>query len=152
MNAPFQFTPQATEDLDAIWWFIAERSRPGRCRPGGNGNRRYLPAAGETSPDRNPAAGHHASRGALLDRHGIPQLCDCLPARNSSVAGGRRVARQARPKRGSGRAVLTTARATAAERPRARNRAVVHRREADGPNAIWQADHTPLDILLIRPD
>jgi plasmid stabilization system protein ParE len=27
MNAPFQFTPQATEDLDAIWWFIAERSR-----------------------------------------------------------------------------------------------------------------------------
>ena len=28
----------------------------------------------------------------------------------------------------------------------------MHRREADGPNAIWQADHTPLDILLIRPD
>jgi plasmid stabilization system protein ParE len=24
MNALFQFTPQATEDLDAIWWFIAE--------------------------------------------------------------------------------------------------------------------------------
>ena len=29
---------------------------------------------------------------------------------------------------------------------------LVHRREAMGPNAIWQADHTPLDILLIRPD
>lgn len=29
---------------------------------------------------------------------------------------------------------------------------LVHRREAPGPNAIWQADHTPLDILLIRPD
>ena len=28
----------------------------------------------------------------------------------------------------------------------------IHRREADGPNAIWQADHTPLDILLVRPD
>src|ERR1035437_9497497 len=27
---------------------------------------------------------------------------------------------------------------------------LVHRREGDGPNAIWQADHTPLDILLIR--
>jgi plasmid stabilization system protein ParE len=27
MNAPFQLTPQATEDLDAIWWFIAEESR-----------------------------------------------------------------------------------------------------------------------------
>lgn len=29
---------------------------------------------------------------------------------------------------------------------------LVHRREADGPNAIWQADHTPLDIELLRPD
>lgn len=27
MNTPFQFTPLATEDLDAIWWFIAEHSR-----------------------------------------------------------------------------------------------------------------------------
>ena len=27
MSAPFQLTPQAAEDLDAIWWFIAERSR-----------------------------------------------------------------------------------------------------------------------------
>jgi putative transposase len=29
---------------------------------------------------------------------------------------------------------------------------LVHRREGDGPNSIWQADHTPLDILLVRPD
>jgi putative transposase len=29
---------------------------------------------------------------------------------------------------------------------------LVHRREAAGPNTIWQADHTPLDIWLIRPD
>lgn len=27
MNATFQLTPQATEDLDAIWWFIAEDNR-----------------------------------------------------------------------------------------------------------------------------
>lgn len=27
MNASFQLTPQATEDLDAIWWFIAEDNR-----------------------------------------------------------------------------------------------------------------------------
>ena len=26
MSAPFQLTPQATEDLDAIWWFIEEDS------------------------------------------------------------------------------------------------------------------------------
>lgn len=29
---------------------------------------------------------------------------------------------------------------------------LVHRREADRPNGIWQADHTPLDILLIRTE
>jgi putative transposase len=29
---------------------------------------------------------------------------------------------------------------------------LVHRREATGPNAIWQADHTQLDILLLRQD
>ena len=29
---------------------------------------------------------------------------------------------------------------------------LVHRREAERPNAIWQADHTPLDTLLIRPN
>jgi hypothetical protein len=29
---------------------------------------------------------------------------------------------------------------------------LVHRREADRPNAVWQADHTPLDILLIRQE
>jgi len=27
MSAPFQLTPQATGDLDSIWWFIAEESR-----------------------------------------------------------------------------------------------------------------------------
>jgi len=27
---------------------------------------------------------------------------------------------------------------------------LVYRREADAPNAVWQADHTPLDILLVR--
>ena len=26
-NAPFRLTPQATEDLDAIWWIIAEENR-----------------------------------------------------------------------------------------------------------------------------
>jgi putative transposase len=29
---------------------------------------------------------------------------------------------------------------------------LVQRREAECPNAIWQADHTPLDILLVRED
>ena len=29
---------------------------------------------------------------------------------------------------------------------------MVHRREAERPNAVWQADHTTLDILIIRED
>ena len=29
---------------------------------------------------------------------------------------------------------------------------LVHRREAGAPNAVWQADHTQLDILLLRED
>lgn len=28
---------------------------------------------------------------------------------------------------------------------------LVHRREADGPNAIWQADHTQLDVVVLDP-
>ena len=27
MKSPFQLTPQASEDLDAIWWTIAEHSQ-----------------------------------------------------------------------------------------------------------------------------
>jgi plasmid stabilization system protein ParE len=27
VNLPFHFTPQAAEDLDAIWWFIADDNR-----------------------------------------------------------------------------------------------------------------------------
>jgi putative transposase len=29
---------------------------------------------------------------------------------------------------------------------------LIHRREADRPNAIWQADHTLLYIMLVRDD
>ncbi|SPE43295.1 transposase (fragment) [Candidatus Sulfopaludibacter sp. SbA3] len=29
---------------------------------------------------------------------------------------------------------------------------LIHRHEAERPNAIWQADHTPLDILVVGPD
>jgi putative transposase len=29
---------------------------------------------------------------------------------------------------------------------------LVYRREAERPNAIWQADHSLLDVLLVRPD
>jgi putative transposase len=29
---------------------------------------------------------------------------------------------------------------------------LVHIRKASGPNAMWQADHAQLDILLVRED
>jgi hypothetical protein len=40
MNAPFRFTPQAVEDLDAIWWFIGEDNRDAAAKQGcgGTGN------------------------------------------------------------------------------------------------------------------
>jgi Arc/MetJ-type ribon-helix-helix transcriptional regulator len=36
---------------------VYRRRQPGRCRPGGNGNCRYLSPAGETSPDGSQAVG-----------------------------------------------------------------------------------------------
>jgi hypothetical protein len=38
VNPPFQFTPLATEDLDSIWWFIAEHNREAAGRVGGGQN------------------------------------------------------------------------------------------------------------------
>jgi plasmid stabilization system protein ParE len=32
VNAPFHFTPQAIEDLDAIWWFIASDNQDAAAR------------------------------------------------------------------------------------------------------------------------
>ena len=67
MKARIQFTPQAAEDLDAIWWAIAEDSRDAADR-----NSCHLSPAGETSPHGNEAAGHHAVTRPLLDRREIP--------------------------------------------------------------------------------
>src|ERR1039458_81527 len=89
------------------------RKTPGSRRPGGNGDPRHLSPAGETSSDRNQAAGRNAAAGAFLDPREIPQLCDRLPPRNGPVAGDRRAAGKARPERGSGKAVLVNSRATA---------------------------------------
>jgi hypothetical protein len=71
MSAPFQLTPQATEDLDAIWWFIAEDSRKAADQ-GGNGNPLHLSSAGETSSDGDQTARHNAAARAFSDRHEIP--------------------------------------------------------------------------------
>jgi plasmid stabilization system protein ParE len=71
MNAPFEFTPQATEDLDAIWWFIAEDNRDAA-------NRVETEIVGQLSPARqipahgNQAAGHNSATRSVLDHPEIP--------------------------------------------------------------------------------
>jgi plasmid stabilization system protein ParE len=74
MNASFEFTPQATEDLDAIWSFIA-----GDNRDAANRVEMEIVASCCRLAKRpliwSQAAGHNAPAGALLDRPEVPQLC-----------------------------------------------------------------------------
>src|SRR5258708_1993193 len=96
MGARFQFTPQATEDLDALWWFIAAGNPAAADRVESEiiATCRRLarhPRMGTKRNDLTPLAA------AFLDRPKVSQLRDRLPARNCAAAGGRRVARQARP-------------------------------------------------------
>ena len=65
MNAPFQFTPQATEGLDTIWCLSPKTAG---TLPTGRKWKSSRPVGGWRSiPDGNQAAGHYAPRGALLD-------------------------------------------------------------------------------------
>jgi plasmid stabilization system protein ParE len=66
MNAPFQLTPQAIEDLDAIWWIIVEDNRNAADRV------EMEIFATKTSPDGHQAAGHHVAACAVLDRDEVP--------------------------------------------------------------------------------
>ena len=64
MNAPFQLTPQATEDLDAIWSFIADNNRRAADRVEMEivGTCRRL----AKTPDGNQAAGYNTAAGTVL--------------------------------------------------------------------------------------
>jgi len=85
MNAPFEFTPPATEDLNAIWWFIAEDNRDAANRVEAEivASCRRLP--------RYPLMGtkrqNIAPLPVVLDPHEIPQLCYRLPARDCECSG-----------------------------------------------------------------
>jgi plasmid stabilization system protein ParE len=93
MNALFQLTPQAIQDLDAIWLTIAEDNRDAAERV--EMEIRDLSSAGKTSADGHKATGHHGAASPVLDCHEVPELRDRLPSRNRPVAGGRRSARKA---------------------------------------------------------
>ena len=67
MKARIQFTPQAAEDLDAIWWVIAEDNRDAADRV----EREILATCHRLAKhprSGNQAAGRHTVTRALLDR------------------------------------------------------------------------------------
>jgi plasmid stabilization system protein ParE len=78
MSASIEFTPQATEDMDAIWSFIAHDNRQAANRV-----EMEIVASCRRLAKRplngSQAAGHNATACALLDRAEVPQLCDRLP-------------------------------------------------------------------------
>jgi plasmid stabilization system protein ParE len=71
-NAPFQLTPQASEDLDAIWWRIAEDSRNAAERV----DLEILATCHRLA--KHPRIGTKrqdiTAAGALLDGHEVPQI------------------------------------------------------------------------------
>jgi plasmid stabilization system protein ParE len=76
MSASFELTPQATEDLDAIWWFIAEDNREAADRV----ETEIIATCRRLA--KHPLMGSKRQDithlGALWDRHEIPQLHNCL--------------------------------------------------------------------------
>ena len=105
MKPRIRFTPQAAEDLDAIWWAIAEDNRDAADRV----EREILatchrlakhPRMGTKRRDITPLP----VRFWTVAR--FPNYVIVLSPRNCPVAGGRRSAREARSERGSGKPVL----------------------------------------------
>lgn len=106
MNASFQLTPQAADDMEEIWCYIAEE--PGCGRQGGNRDRGHLPAVGEVSVDGECAPRDHSSAGEVLDFAKIFELCCCLSTGDGSFAGDCDFAWKARSKDGLGGTVMRT--------------------------------------------
>jgi plasmid stabilization system protein ParE len=88
MSAPFQFTPQTTEDLDEIWSFIAQDSVDAANRVEAEiatCHRLARYPLIETS-DRDEALRHYSPASKILDRYEIPKLRHLIQARNGSLA------------------------------------------------------------------
>jgi plasmid stabilization system protein ParE len=105
MSASFEFTPQATEDLDAIWWFIARDSRESADR-----------VEMEIVATCRRLAKHPLMGSKRQDITSLP-VCFWTVTKfpnyvivyrpNDSASSRRRDARQAGPETGSGKAPLT---------------------------------------------
>src|SRR5580704_11365834 len=95
MNAAFALTPQATEDLDSIWWYIAEQSRDAADRVEAEIIRscRRLAKYPLMGALRQDITSLPVRFWTVCE---VPQLCDRLPPRCGPLAGRRRAARKAR--------------------------------------------------------
>lgn len=95
---------------------------------------------------------HKAIEGLALQRPALPVAAIYRQVSRLSEAQGTRAPSYATVRR-IVRSLPEDLRTLAHEGPKAYGDKyeLVHRREASGPNAVWQCDHTPLDILLARP-
>jgi len=66
MSAPFQLTPQATEDLDG-YLVVHRTEKHGVRRPSGEGDHSHVPSVGSVSVDRTQKEGRHNVAGTFLD-------------------------------------------------------------------------------------
>jgi len=103
MSAAFQFNPQATEDLDAIWWFIAEENRDAAEWV----ELEIVATCGRLA--KHPRIGTKRLDITTLPVRfwtvtKFPNYVNCVPAGYGSVAGGGGAAWQTRPEGGSGTA------------------------------------------------
>ena len=93
MSATSRLTPRAVEDLEAIWWQIAEDSRDAADRV----EMEIIAACRRLA--KHPLIGtkrqdYHRGAGALLDDYKAPKLCACVPSRDCPAASDRRLARK----------------------------------------------------------
>jgi plasmid stabilization system protein ParE len=94
MNAPFQLTPQASEDLDAIWWIIADENRDAAERV----EIEILATCHRLA--RHPRMGTKRQDFTMLPVRfwtitKFPKLRDRLSSRNRPIASSRHSARKA---------------------------------------------------------
>ena len=61
MSPPFKLTPQAAEDMDGIWWFIAEHNQEAADRVEAE-----IVAACRLLANGDPPTQYHAPAGALF--------------------------------------------------------------------------------------
>ena len=105
-SASFQLTPQAGDDLDTIWWFVAKDNRDAAER-GRDRDSRNLSTVGKTSSHGHKARRRHDAAGAFLDYYEVPNYVivyrpETIPLQVVAILHAKR-----KLKRGDGKACLS---------------------------------------------